>query len=90
MTRKIAAKLAIASVVLISSIAGANAYTIHNSNGKNWVTCEDGTNWTFNGGTTQITHQHAARFCAKLGSSLTVQPAGSPSAPVEAKSSRIK
>lgn len=90
MTAKFFAKLAIASALLISSVAGASAYTIHSANGKNWVTCEDGTNWSINGGATQISHQHAARFCAKLGSSISVAPVVNPSAPVEAQTSRTK
>lgn len=64
----------ITAAAIIAPISQAQAYSIHHNNGTYSVTCENGDRWTIGNGTTQISHEVAARICAKRGSSLTVGP----------------
>lgn len=78
MITRTAAKLAIVSAVLIAPIAQAHAYSIHYKNGRYSVTCENGDRWTVGDGSQQISHETAARICAKRGSSIIANPGGDP------------
>ncbi|MBJ6987031.1 MULTISPECIES: hypothetical protein [unclassified Devosia] len=75
MTKTFIAKIALVSTLLIIPVTAAQAYVIHSVNGKNWVTCDNGQNWSMNGGTTPITHVQAARGCAKFVSTIAAPPA---------------
>lgn len=78
MISKTIAKLALVSAVLIAPLAQAHAYSIHYQNGRYTVTCDNGDRWTVGDGSQQISHETAARICAKRGSSIMTNDGGNP------------